>query len=72
MYADQIAEARGLATPIPQNIAADDTCPAIVIQYVPNLGTGGASASFTLARLEMPAGPISMIWVACNWRKKPV
>lgn len=45
----QIEEARLLATPIAQNFTADDTCPAIIIQHVPSLGTGGTSASFTLA-----------------------
>ena len=49
MHLDQILEARALTTPVPQNITADDQLAAIVIQYVPNLGTGGASASFTLA-----------------------
>jgi hypothetical protein len=49
MTLDQILEARELATPITYNFTADDTFPAIVIQYVPTLGTGGTSASFTLA-----------------------
>ena len=49
MTLDQILEARELATPITYNFTADDTFPAIVIQYVPSLGTGGTSASFTLA-----------------------
>ncbi len=49
MNIDQINEARALATPVPQIFIADDTFPAIVIQYVPTLGTGGTSASFTLA-----------------------
>lgn len=45
----QIEEARALATPVTHNFTADDQFPAIVIQYVPTLGTGGTSASFTLA-----------------------
>ena len=49
MNIDQINEARALATPVTQNFTADDTFPAIVIQYVPSLGTSGTSASFTLA-----------------------
>jgi hypothetical protein len=49
MTLQQIKEARELATPITYNFTADDTFPAIVIQYVPALGTGGTSASFTLA-----------------------
>lgn len=40
MYADQIAEARALATPYGQNITALDKTPAIVIQYSPVLGGG--------------------------------
>lgn len=49
MHINQIEEARKLATPVSHNFTADDTFPAIVIQYVPDLGTGGSSASFTLA-----------------------
>lgn len=49
MRLEQIEEARALATPVTQNFTADDTFPAIIIQYVPDLGTGGTSASFTLA-----------------------
>ena len=49
MNIDQINEARALATPVPQVFTADDQFPGIVIQYVPTLGTGGTSASFTLA-----------------------
>ena len=49
MNLQQIEEARKLATPVTHNFTADDQFPAIVIQYVPTLGTGGTSASFTLA-----------------------
>lgn len=49
MTLEQILEARALATPVTQNFTADDQFPAIVIQYVPALGTSGESASFTLA-----------------------
>jgi len=52
MYADQIAEARGLATPVVQNITAVDTCPAMVVQYVSVLGTGGATAGVSKAAGE--------------------
>lgn len=45
MYADQIAEARALATPYGQNITAMDTTPAIAIQYVPDFGAGGAGST---------------------------
>lgn len=49
MYLRQIEEARALATPVTQNITATDTDPAIVIQYVPALGTGGTAATIALA-----------------------
>lgn len=52
MIAQQIDEARSLASVVPQNITAVDTCPAFVIQYVPNLGSGGTSASITRATGE--------------------
>lgn len=40
MYADQIIEARALATPYGQNITAMDKTPAIQVQGVPALGGG--------------------------------
>ena len=49
MYADQITEARSLATPVPQSITAVDTFPCMVVQYVPSLGTGGATAGVSVA-----------------------
>lgn len=45
MNADQITEARALATPVTHNFTAVDTSPWMVCQYVPSTGTGGASAS---------------------------
>lgn len=45
MNADQITEARALATPVTHNFTAVDTLPWMVVQYVPSVGTGGASAS---------------------------
>lgn len=50
MNMQQIEEARALATPVTHNITANDTCPAIVIQYVPEMGSASTNtASFTLA-----------------------
>lgn len=49
MYADQITEARGLASPVPRNQTAADKSPWIVVQYVPVLGTGGTSATIAVA-----------------------
>jgi len=45
MHLRQIEEARALATPVIHNITADDTSPWMVVQYVPDRGTGGTSAS---------------------------
>jgi len=45
VHIQQIEEARALATPVIHNFAAVDTLPWMVVQYVPSLGTGGASAS---------------------------
>jgi hypothetical protein len=47
MYRNQIEEARALATQIGHSFSADNTFPVIVIQYVPDLGTGAAAASIT-------------------------
>ena len=41
----QIQEARELATPVTHNFTAVNTFPWMVVQYVPDLGTGGTSAS---------------------------
>ena len=49
MHIQQIEEARALAPVVPRNLAAVDTDPMMVVQYVPNLGTGGTSASISLA-----------------------
>lgn len=49
MYANQIIEARALATVVPHNITAVDKSPWIQIQYVPALGTGGAAATVAMA-----------------------
>lgn len=50
MHLDQILEARALATPVAQTFTANDSFPAIVIQYVPALGSATTNtASFTLA-----------------------
>lgn len=48
MYLRQIEEARALATPVTQNITTTDTDPAIVIQYVPALGTGASAATIAM------------------------
>jgi hypothetical protein len=40
VHIQQIEEARALAPIVGHNIAAFDTSPAIVVQYVPNLGVG--------------------------------
>lgn len=45
MNADQITEARALATVVPHNIAVVDVSPWMVAQYVPSLGTGAAAAT---------------------------
>ena len=45
MYQNQILEARSLATVVGHNITALDTSPAIVVQYVPARGAGGASST---------------------------
>lgn len=44
MREQQINEARALAPKVALNLTAADTTPAIVVQYVPNLGSGGAEA----------------------------
>jgi len=49
MHANQIVEARKLATPTVLNITAVDEGPYMVVQYVPDLGTGGAAATVTVA-----------------------
>lgn len=45
MYANQIIEARALATTVGHNITALGTSPAIVAQYVPPRGAGGLSST---------------------------
>ena len=45
-----IEEARSLAPTVPQTQAAADVSPFMVVQYVPNLGTGGTSASIALVQ----------------------
>ena len=45
MNQEQIETARSIAPTVPQSQAAADKTPYIVIQYVPDLGTGGSSAS---------------------------
>ena len=49
MHLAQILEARALAVTVPHVLTAADTDPRIVIQYVPDLGTGGAAATVTYA-----------------------
>lgn len=49
MFLGQIEEARALAPVVPRNLAATNTDPMMVVQYVPVLGTGGTSASISLA-----------------------
>lgn len=50
MIEAQINEARSLAVSVPQSQAAADKSPFIQVQYVPNLGTGGSSASCALVQ----------------------
>lgn len=50
MHADQIAEARALATPVTHSQTAVDTTPALVVQYCPDCGTGATSASIALVQ----------------------
>lgn len=50
MTLEQILEARALAVTVPQSQAAADKSPFMVVQYVPALGTGGASASIALVQ----------------------
>ena len=45
MYEKQINEARSLATLVPHAITAVDTTPWMMMQYVPDLGTGAAAAT---------------------------
>lgn len=49
MILQQIEEARKLATPVPQAITAVFTCPSFIIQHIPTLGTGGATAGVSAA-----------------------
>jgi hypothetical protein len=49
MRGAQIAEAEKLAPVVFHNIAAVDKGPYMVVQYVPNLGTGGAAATVAVA-----------------------
>ena len=50
MNLQQILEARAIAPVVPQSQSAVDKSPFMVVQYVPNLGTGGASASIALVQ----------------------
>ena len=45
----QIEEARALAAPVIWAITATDKSPYMVVQYVPDLGTGGAAATLDVA-----------------------
>lgn len=50
MYLKQIEEARTLAKPIPHVHTSVDGFPAFVVQYVPELGTGGAAATIAFVQ----------------------
>ena len=45
MNTKQFEDAHNLATTVPRVLSAVDTCPLMVVQYVPALGTGGAAAT---------------------------
>lgn len=45
MNTKQYEDAHNLATTVPRVISAVDTCPLMVVQYVPALGTGGSAAT---------------------------
>lgn len=49
MRSTQIQEARALAPVVYHNITAVDKGPWMVVQYVPNLGTGGSAATVQVA-----------------------
>lgn len=49
MHLSQVEEARKLAPVVAHSFSADDTSPALCVQYVPSEGTGGAAATVSLA-----------------------
>lgn len=57
MNINQIEEARALAPIVYHNITAVDKGPWMVVQYVPNLGTGGSAATVQIA-----AGSATMLF----------
>jgi len=53
MNTEKMNDAVNLAVPVPQSISAADKTPWIVVQYVPNAGTGGTAATCTVAGTTM-------------------
>jgi hypothetical protein len=50
MYLKQLLEAEKLAIPLVQSITVNDTCPAFILQYVPDGGTGGTACTIAFVQ----------------------